>query len=515
MNPVPHQQHQTLPRPAAPMMMMPPPQQAHVPVAAAPAAPQLPEGWTQHQDASGRTYYHNANTKVSQYEVPKNWRSYQDPTSGKTYYSDGVTTTWDRPKELGELPKEPEAPSDEPPPRKKPKVEVEFESKSEAIAAFKGLLLAKDVDPTMKWPDVTKLCSKDSRWDACEVALALGERKQALAEYQTKRSKELREEERKEKQRAKQMFTQMLAELVTPSDCRQPEWETMRRRLSQDERFHALAEEELRESLFWDWCQDARQREERHQRQLYKENQEKFASLLQDKGIALGQSWGSFLDRLSERDRADPRYMVSDATTDADRRAFFEDYQAELRRTEDEKRENQRTEEKRLKGDYRNKLRALASEGKISLSTKWKGVEEWLAQEPEAKAVANLGEDMPSSIFADFVDVWNDAYMVDRAILLQIVKPQANREIVVTSETAFADFEKSLKLELKEYPKLDPEVKRILGDTTLLSSARILFDELQRTSLGLGVVLSRRKNGSRRRADSSDDEGEIVESATT
>jgi uncharacterized membrane protein len=60
-----------------------------------------------------------------------------------------------------------------------------------SIRLVKGLLLAKDISPTAKWNEAVKICSSDSRWVACEEALTVGERRQALAEYQTKRANEL------------------------------------------------------------------------------------------------------------------------------------------------------------------------------------------------------------------------------------------------------------------------------------------------------------------------------------
>merc|ERR1719162_475914 len=81
-----------------------------------------------------------------------------------------------------------------------------FASKDEAISAFRGLLLAKDVSPTLKWNEVVKACDSDSRWDALEEILSVGERKQALAEYQTKRTNEIRRKEREERVRAKEEF---------------------------------------------------------------------------------------------------------------------------------------------------------------------------------------------------------------------------------------------------------------------------------------------------------------------
>ena len=126
------------------------------------------------------------------------------------YYSDGVTTTWSKPDELidddntsnrgsTQKQKRSSVSSEDDRKTKKKKIDTsEYSNKAEAIAAFKGLLLAKDIAPTTKWQDVVKICSDDKRWDACTT---MGERKQALAEYQTKRANELRDVKRQEKVR--------------------------------------------------------------------------------------------------------------------------------------------------------------------------------------------------------------------------------------------------------------------------------------------------------------------------
>jgi pre-mRNA-processing factor 40 len=81
------------------------------------------------------------------------------------------------------------------------------------MAAFKGLLLAKGAASAPKWNDVDKLFESDtqwrSRWDSCSDVVSIGERKQALAEYQTKRANEIRKEERLAQNRSMEAFGQM------------------------------------------------------------------------------------------------------------------------------------------------------------------------------------------------------------------------------------------------------------------------------------------------------------------
>lgn len=177
------------------------------------------------------------------------------------------------------------------PPKKKKKTEpvkemVLFNNSEEAVAAFKGLLLAKDISPTAKWNEAVKICSSDSRWVACEETLTVGERRQALAEYQTKRANELRNLERQERIRAKDAFGQLLTDLL-PSVTTFSAWSSrfadLRTTLSKDDRFYAVEDESTRANLFLDFCEEFRKRDERKKRNRKREAMEAFLSFLKEK----------------------------------------------------------------------------------------------------------------------------------------------------------------------------------------------------------------------------------------
>ena len=272
-----------------------------------PTADQVDEAWKEYTAPNGMKYYHNAILKESTYTKPttltkgealvatpekRKWQEYEDSVSGKKYYSDGVTTTWEKPEDFvnnSDAQKVAETMESEPvKKRKKPVIEKEspFANKEEAIAAFKGLLLAKGIVPAIKWNEVVKLCSSDSRWEVCEDALSVGERRQALAEYQTKRANELRSLERQEKIRAKEAFGQLLSDVlltVTGFSAWSSRFSDVRATLAKDDRFHAVAAEETRESLFLDFCEEFRKRDERKKRNKRREAHDAFLSFLGEK----------------------------------------------------------------------------------------------------------------------------------------------------------------------------------------------------------------------------------------
>jgi pre-mRNA-processing factor 40 len=286
------------------------------PAAAPPASTytkeQIDQAWKEFTAPSGVKYYHNSLTTESTYTKPaifaqretastaaaaatasspaeRQWQEYQDANTGKKYYSDGVTTKWEKPAGFQSDTETPAAEEPEPPKKKKKAEatkETVFNNGEEAVAAFKGLLLAKDISPTAKWNEAVKICSSDSRWEACEEVLTVGERRQALAEYQTKRANELRNLERQERIRAKDAFGQLLTDLL-PSVTTFSAWSSrfadLRSALSKDDRFYAVEDEATRANLFLDFCEEFRKRDERKKRNRKREAMEAFLSFLKEK----------------------------------------------------------------------------------------------------------------------------------------------------------------------------------------------------------------------------------------
>lgn len=215
--------------------------------------------------------------------------AYTDAATGKEYYSNGVLTSWEKPDGFQASASQSSETKEEEPPKKKkktiPEKVYDFASKSEATAGFKGLLLSKDIQPTMKWNDVVKICSPDPIWEACEI-LTQGERRQALAEYQTKRANELRDLEREERMRAKDAFTKLLTDVLPTVQMFNPassRYHEMRDALSKDDRFFAVEDESTRETLFLEFCEEVRKRDERHRRRQKRDAQISLYDFLREK----------------------------------------------------------------------------------------------------------------------------------------------------------------------------------------------------------------------------------------
>lgn len=512
------------------------------PAAPAPAPVSLDEAWTEHAAPNGMKYYYNSMSKESTYLKPdalkrqdktSQWKEYQDASTGRSYYSDGVTTTWEKPVALGGTPAPPPTASvvaqeeKEPEPAKKKKKtakETSFGSKEEAIAAFKGLLLAKDISPTHKWHEVAKICGADPRWSACTDVLSTGECKQALAEYQTKRANELRTIERQERARAKEVFNQLLTDILpsTPGfSAVNARFADVRDVMVKDDRFHAVADEETRESLFLDFCEELRKREDRRKRNKRREAQDGFVSFLKDKheegSLTYASSWSSFLSSLADEDKNDSRFVVTAERSDEDRQLYFSDYVIELQVVEDDKRrrirEARERAEREQKDAFRESLAQLAVEGKLLPSSRWRNVEELVSSHPSFGPVQAQDREAPREIFEAFADDWNKTYRRDRTFLSQLVYPSAKSDAVVKADTTFEEFTKALLDKASESTESYATTRSIINTASPVSSARLYFNELSLRARGIsGPAFVRRGSALRRKdSESSEDEGEIVE----
>jgi len=536
--------------------------------------------WTEHRSPAGVPYFYNTVTGVSTYERPatlpptpaskegssstssgaatsgtkSKWQTYTDEASGKKYYSDGATTTWKRP---AELPPEDAAGSDksklkrgvsfqgEETPRKKKRgsqasgsnespPQSLYANKAEAIAAFKGLLLAKDIAPTTKWADVLRICSDDVRWEAASTT---GERKQALAEYQTKRANELRDVKRQEKVRAKEAFQRLLTEVLPNAKKFAPgasRFMDIRDSLSKDDRFYAVEDETTREELFYEWVEELRKKEERSKRNKRREAKEACVQFLKGKEeegkLTFASTWSTFLSSLTPAELADPRFAINGPNpqqymSDSDRQLYFSDHVIELQNAEDEKRRRirdaRRRAEKAQRDAFRERLVELAKGGLITPETRWRGIEERVSGDKSFEQVQAQGREVAREMFEDFVYDWKEEYRRDKITLVRVWEmSKKKQEFVFDDKSSAEDFSKVLLESSAGSPDLYGEIRRMsnLAKKNPLSSIQLFFNELRANHSS--PTSKNKKNGHNNDGkkkhgsennDSSEDEGEIIE----
>ncbi len=526
---------------------------------------QIASNWTTHKSPEGVDYYHNNVTKKSTYTLPpclsqskvsasssatsttigniqtsslsnqkKGWTQHTDKATGKVYYYNGKTTTWDKPQDFIDpsstttatttatttLSSNSSSPSPQQPKKKRKKdndTASVYSSKAEAIAAFKGLLLAKDISPTMKWNDVIKACSSDARWDACH---SIGERKQALAEYQTKRAAELREQKRQEKVRAKDAFMSLLRDIlpsvrVFDTSAR---FEDIRDSLVIDGRFHAVEDEKSRHELYFEFVEELRKRDERQRRGRKREAKDSFLAFLKSReeigSLTFASTWNAFLLTLSEKDKEDPHFKTSPGMSDSDRQLYFADFVIELNAAEEEKKRRiqdaRRRAEKAQRSAYRETLRTMAKEGKIAPTSRWRNCEEELSSHKSFGPVSDQDKNAPRDMFEDFVFDWADDYRRDKNFIMNLIDSSKD-PITIEMDSEYDSFKEGLLKAAAFSPDAYSDARRVINDEDPVSSARLYFDEMVVKAKTGSAMLPKRRGYGRRDEDSSEDEGEIVE----
>jgi pre-mRNA-processing factor 40 len=507
---------------------------------------QLDQAWTQHTAPNGAVYYHNSITKTSSYEKPeamklkelsdeqnneisKPWKQYTDPNTGKKYYSNGLSTTWDRPKGFIDHEVKQDVPVAVEPPKKKKKSsetndEIIWESKEEAVAGFKALMLEKGISPSTKWNDIAKSCATDTKWIACEMFLTIGERKQALAEYQTKRSNDLRDIERKEKIRAREDFLQLMTESLVETNGFSPWTSTLKdvlNLLEYDDRYRKIENQSIRESLFLDFCEEFKKREERKKRLLHRGAQESFEAFLKEQeesgALNCSSTWISFVSSLGENQRNDPRFELSEHLSDTERQLYFADFIIHLQKLDDERRLKARSERVRIDEAHRltflEDIKELCRNGELLPTSTWRNVGRTISRLPSFGQLQEQGRNDPREIFEDFLAEWENSYRRDKSFLKRIICPSHSQPIRLNANTSIDDFRKLILDASKTFLDATLQVQRIFERSDPVSSAQIFLNELLQEAREQNETMYMRRNSTRRQGveSSEDEEGEIEE----
>ena len=162
-----------------------------------------------------------------------------------------------------------------------------FDSKTEALEAFKALMRQLDLSSALKLKAATTLLQKDERWPAFAAALKTGEINQAISEFQTARSKEERDLKRQEQKKAKSQFMVLLAETVEISA--QTRWREAIPLIKDDARYRAVDGSPDREELYNEFV-DELEKQHREGRVKARDGQRQalFALLDSMAGIGVG-----------------------------------------------------------------------------------------------------------------------------------------------------------------------------------------------------------------------------------
>ena len=441
--------------------------------------------WSEHTTPDGVKYWHNYITKLSVYDKPlvlktpeersiqpTKWKEYS-AADGKKYYSDGAESLWEMPeeyriwKEKMDSVEKKKAASESMGSNNIYRVDaipekvvepILFATKEEALVAFKELLASKKVSAQANFKDVRDRCQGDGRWFSLE---STGEKKQALAEYQSKKQKEDRELLKLKAKKARDAFLLMLAE-KTEIDAR-TRWREAQEMLRNDARYKNVEDPIAREEIFKDFIVEL-EKKEREDKQMQRTTAlSNLSKLIDDlhRGnadkIHRRSTWHDCKGMLLENVKG-PEMRVLD---EGDLRKCFAEFTNKLE-------VQYRDEEKRRRDEVLTKLKSkqdrfydcltgtLVSEGKLNPESRWRNVMPILEELPEYIDLHSfyesnrgtlvdsslLGEnkgrvDGPRDIFEVVLKDITEQYRVDKRLLKDILR---DLKIEITHSMSSNDF---------------------------------------------------------------------------
>jgi pre-mRNA-processing factor 40 len=314
---------------------------------------------------------------------------------------------------------------------KEPSAASAYATKEEALAAFRSLLHDKRISSSQKFKEVQELCSHDNRW----LALSnVGERKQALAEYQTKKIKDEKEEQKIKLKKARDAFLQMLAE-NTEIDAN-TRWRTAQTLLMNDQRYKMLESERDKEDLFEEFVKELARKEREDNERARRAATELFNTIISEL-VAEGK-----IDRKTSWTDAKPLLVVSNTThsslSENDMRRCFNDYIDGLDRA-------YREEQKRLRDQERETIESRERAFKNYILSLTKSVD---------------GEIRPlihgKSRFADVVDAFKESSFYTE--LEEVYNKETADEAASRRKKTIEDFFDNMLVDVERGYKQDSKV---------------------------------------------------------
>lgn len=319
-----------------------------------------------------------------------------------------------------------------------------YATKEEAVDAFKKMLSDHDISSASKFKDVQDQCVKDHRWNALR---SLGERKQALAEYQTKRLKEEKELKRIQMRKARDTFFQMLAE-NTNIDAHTT-WRNAQTILQDDRRFKACADDRDRESYYDEFIKELLKKEREDMEKLKVNASAEYNKLLDyllsNQKINRKSIWNECKTEIYNNIAliTQPSQKIIPILEDSDLRRLFQDFVANIER-----------KERKFIRDIQDKfillLKSKLNDSTINPFSKWKDImgkicNEEVFIELDQKAIDIFSSLNTRSTFDKFIqDIYIEYTKYDE-VLLNVLYKKHSDLLVITHTSNYSQFKASIE----------------------------------------------------------------------
>jgi pre-mRNA-processing factor 40 len=422
-------------------------------------------GWKEYSSPDGRKYYHNASTGVTQWNKPADFEAPGDASkpaaenvNGKAEdkASSGVADSAKPQEEDGkekeevekkrkQTAKERERERQLEAEREKERMrefekqlaEVKYDSKEEALAAFKAMLEDKVTSHTMTWQELVPLCQYDVRFRALK---STGEKKNVFQHFITQKQKDFIDKERIRKKEAKEAFIQLLEE--SEFIDHKARLRDVTKELSKDPRFKAVESERERSELFEDYVMKLEKKEKERLKSARTENLKAFVELLEQTPDLTSKSRWSEVKALIKDDE---RYLALEGD-DKYRLGAFDDYMQTLARKEAEEkelaRERRRQAEKAQRAALQELLTELNAKNIVTAKTAWKDIEEDPAFMEDSRTQTMLAEQSKGKVmdaFDDYVEELNRKFLADRPALKDAYKAATALDVLQCGPKGFED----------------------------------------------------------------------------
>ncbi|GMH95943.1 hypothetical protein TrVE_jg11894 [Triparma verrucosa] len=332
------------------------------------------------------------------------WTAFKDAV-GKTYYSNGVKSTYDHPSTFTaeEDARGKKRIRDE---RAKKSIEdmkkdmrTKYVTKEEKVKAFKGMLEEMGVGSGVAFSSAQRMCEGEERWYACKTQ---GERKQAFAEYLTQSGKREQERAKREAREKRENWIGMLKEVKElNSDSRYGEWQG---KLAKDKRFNLIAEVSERERVFVEYIDELGKIAERSERLKLEQAQKDFSTYLETLPMIDRQStWEGTLGFIRKiKDERASLLLPYESPTDRElSHDQFRKHIAKLQATHERSNRDKQLVERE---DMTEVLQGMFAKGGVGLQTRWREFIDLAGEDKKVRLVLEQGESVAKNVFEEFID---------------------------------------------------------------------------------------------------------------
>ncbi|CAG8510934.1 4131_t:CDS:10, partial [Acaulospora colombiana] len=317
---------------------------------------------------------------------------------------------------------------------------IEFETKEEAVAAFRKLLKDSGVKPDWSWEQTMRAIISNPMYRAIKT---LTERKQAFHDYVDELRKKEEEEKKAKTIKIRQDFISLLES--HPEVNSSTRYRKVCEILGEEPAFMAIEDDRMREDIFSEYIYDLRKQEKEIQRAVRKENMEKFSHLLKSlPSITESTRWTEAQSVYTNT----PEYQNDKTLQEMDMLDFLAVYEEHIRSLERETAERKKKEveeqtrqQRKNRDSYRSLMDELRQNNVITAKSKWKEIYPIIHDDERYQNMLGQTGSNPLELFWDVVEELDEILYQQRKILSEVMKA---RDFTLNSAVTFEQFQSTL-----------------------------------------------------------------------